>query len=555
MNNSFSLHLGEDQKQVDQRLDRWTAQNFARRIWEKDPCLWHPQPLPEITDRLGWLALPEMMAERCDDILSFAREIKEERYSHVLLLGMGGSSLAPEVFQKTFRNAPGFPELIVCDSTHPEAVRAVENRLNPAHTLFLVSSKSGTTLETISLFKYFWDRASAAHDRPGSCFAAITDAGSPLERLAGERNFRRTFLPPSDVGGRYSAFTEFGIVPGALIGLDILKLLANGRTAANSSRSPGAEKNAPGFILGAALGELALHHRDKLTIWTTSGLSGFPPWLEQLLAESTGKERKGLIPVVAEPFVTAEGYGRDRIFVGLFLDEDPGRDLDRHLSRLEDSGHPTIRISLKEKLDLGLEIFSWELATASAGAVLGIQPFDQPDVQLTKELTRSAMEKDKGATETVPDSPEYVSTGDEKACVLAIEDFVARAAPGDYVAVQAYLSPIPEITAALEAVRSAIFKRTRLATTTGFGPRFLHSTGQLHKGGPNTVLAIQLVDDPARDIPVPGTDYSFASLIRAQAAGDYSALRRQTRRVLPITLGQDVSGGLQKLIGFFTGRE
>lgn len=554
MKNHLSLNLGKFQQQVDQRLDRWEAQHFARRIWAKDPALWHSKPLLEITDRLGWLALPERMQGKSDDILSFAHQVKEEGFSHVLLLGMGGSSLAPEVFQKTFGNAPGYPELIVLDSTHPAAILAVENKLDLAHTLVLVSSKSGTTLETLSLFRYFWDRAIENHNKPGRFFAAITDAGSSLERLAREKKFRRTFLSSPDVGGRYSAFTEFGLVPAALIGMDIRTLLDKGRIAIGNSRPPGSEKKAQGFILGAALGELA-QHRDKLTIWTTSSLYGVPAWLEQLLAESTGKQGKGIVPIVEEPFVPTEIYGQDRVFVGLFLEEEHSPELERHLLELEASGHPTIRIVLKEKLDLGLELFRWELATASAGAVLGIHPFNQPDVQLAKDLTRTAMEKGKEATETAKDPFDGVSIGEEKACATAIKGLFSKATPGDYIAVQAYLPPTPEITLALQSVRNALLKRTRLATTLGFGPRFLHSTGQLHKGGPNTVLAIQVVDKPEQDMSVPETDYTFAALIKAQAEGDYHALQQRERRVLRITLGQSVLDGLQKLEGFFIDSE
>ena len=550
MKSQLTLNLGKFQDSVDQRLDRWEAQHFARRIWSKDPSLWHSEPLPEITNRLGWLALPERMQDRCENILSFAHQIKEEGFCHVLLLGMGGSSLAPEVFQKTFGNAPGYPELFVLDSTHPAAILAVENKLDLAHTLVLVSSKSGTTLETLSLFRYFWDRVNDNHDKPGRRFVAITDADSSLARLAKEKKFRKTFLSSSDVGGRYSAFTEFGLVPAASIGLDIQKLLDKGRVASENSLPPGAEQKSPGFILGAALGELA-QHRDKLTIWTTSSLGSVPAWLEQLLAESTGKQGKGIVPIVEEPFVPMEIYGQDRVFVGLFLEEEHSPELERRFLELEASGHPTIRVVLKEKLDLGLELFHWELATASAGAVLGIHPFNQPDVQLAKDLTRSAMEKSKETTETVNEPFDGVSIGEEKACATAIKGLFSKAMPGDYVAVQAYLPPTPEITLALQNVRNALLKRTRLATTLGFGPRFLHSTGQLHKGGPNTVFAIQVVDEPQQDLPVPETDYTFATLIEAQAMGDYRALQQRERKVLRITLGQNVLDGLQKLEDFF----
>jgi len=551
MKNQRSFNLGEFYKQVEQRLDRWAEQNFACRVWAKDSSLWQSEPQLEITDRLGWLELPERMRPKSDAILSFARQVREEGFSHVLLLGMGGSSLAPEVFQKTFGNLPGYPELFVLDSTHPAAVKNIENALPLARTFFLISSKSGSTLETLSLFRYFWDRAMAIYKNPGRCFAAVTDAGSSLERLAQERNFRRTFFPSPEVGGRYSAFTEFGLVPAALIGLDIRAFLERARTASGNSQLPKAEEKSPAFILGAALGELAKRH-NKITIWTTPSLSAFPAWLEQLIAESTGKQGRGIVPVVEEPIVPSNNYGPDRVFVGLFLDGDHTRELENRLRALEKSGHPTIRIWLKEKLDLGSEIFRWELATASAGAILGIHPFNQPDVQLTKDLTRQAIKTGKGKIKTASDAISVISIADEKACAAACERLLSEAKPGDYIALQAFLPPTQKITQALQRVRAAILKHTRLATTLGFGPRFLHSTGQLHKGGPNTVLALQIIDKPEPDLLIPETDYSFATLIKAQALGDYLALRKRKRRVLRINIGQDAIESLNKLEGFFS---
>jgi transaldolase/glucose-6-phosphate isomerase len=467
---------------------------------------------------------------------------------------MGGSSLAPEVFQKAFGNAPGFPELLVLDSTHPAAILAAENTLDLSQTLICVSSKSGTTLETISLFRYFWDQVSDIHEKPGHRFAAITDAGSPLENLAKEKKFRRIFFSSQDVGGRYAAFTEFGLVPAALIGLDIQNLLDKARGASENSRSQGAEKKSPGFILGAALGELA-RHRDKLTIWTAASLGSFPAWIEQLLAESTGKQGKGIVPIVDEPFAPPGTYGQERAFIGLLSEEDRSPELEKHLSELEAYGHPTIRIDLEEMSDLGKEVFHWELATASAGAVLGIHPFNQPDVQLTKDLTRSAMETGKQTMAEATDFSGRVSIREEKVCATAIQDMLSKTSHGDYIAVHAFLPPTPEVVQALQSLRDRYFQHSRIPTTLGFGPRFLHSTGQLHKGGPNSVVAIQVVDDPEQDMPVPGTGYTFAALIKAQAMGDFRALQQKGRRVLQINLGQNVCAGLEKLEAFFFGRQ
>lgn len=547
----LTLKIGKYQDQVDKRLERWQTHDFARRLWAKDPTLWHPEPLPEITDRLGWLTLPERMQDRCEGIQAFALEVQEEGFSQVLLLGMGGSSLAPEVFQKTFGNAQDDPALVVLDSTHPAAIVDAEKKLDLSRTLVLVSSKSGTTLETISLFRYFWARISAIHPEAGRFFSAVTDAGSPLEKTAREKGFREVFLAPPDVGGRYSAFTEFGLVPAALIGLDIRSLLGKGRLAMNGSFPAGKKTQSPGYILGASLGEL-FPDRDKLTIWTTPSLASFTNWLEQLLAESTGKQGKGIVPVVGEPFFPAEDYGDDRVFVGIFLAGEPDAELERQILDVEAAGHPTIRIVLEEKLDMGEEFFYWELATASAGAILSIHPFNQPDVQLAKDLAKSAMGSNPKGKRSSGAASESLSADDEKRCASAIESLFSKVMPGDYFAVQAYLPATPENQRALQDVRKELFHKTRLATTLGFGPRFLHSTGQLHKGGPDKVIAIQLVDEPEQVSPVPGTEYTFASLIRAQSAGDYQALRQRKRRILRINLEKDIPGGLQKLRNFIS---
>jgi transaldolase/glucose-6-phosphate isomerase len=490
------------------------------------------------------------MQEKCEDILSFAHRIKGDGFSRILLLGMGGSSLAPEVFQRVMGNAQGFPELVVLDTTHPAAIVATEKKLDPSNTLVLVSSKSGTTLETLSLFHYFWAWACKCRHDPGQCFVAITDEGSPLEGLAKKRKFRRIFHPSPDVGGRYSVFTEFGLVPAALIGIDIQSLLDKGRIASRTGLSPEGEKRDLGIMLGAALGELA-SHRNKPTFMTSPSLSGFPVWLEQLIAESTGKQDHGIVPVVEEPSVPAEIYSKDRAFVGFFLEADEDQELERRFLELEALGHPTIRIGMKDKTDLGQEFFRWEMATACAGAALGIHPFNQPDVQTTKDLTRSAMTQPENTEETSQGAMDTISILDEKTCERAVKDALSKTSPGDYVALQAYLPPCPELTRALQSLREAILKHSRRATTLGFGPRYLHSTGQLHKGGPNTLLAIQIADMPRSGLHVPGAGFTFDALIQAQAQADHHALQQKKRRILRISIGQDVIEGLKTLKGFF----
>jgi len=543
--------LGPYQARVDERLQTWQAAHFARRLCGKDPTLWAPGPVPELADRLGWLTLPETMHGQLDDLLAFADTMRAEGVRHGVLLGMGGSSLAPEVFQRTFGHPPGYPTLIVLDSTHPAAVRAVEAQVDPGRTLFLVSSKSGTTAETLALFRYFWHRVSRMSPPPGRHFVAITDPGTPLEHLARELGFRRVFRAPPDVGGRYAALTVFGLLPAALIGMDIHRLLDRAWRMAEASAFCVAELENPSLILGAALGELALAGRDKVTFLTSPSLEAFPVWLEQLIAESLGKDGKGIVPVVDEPPASPEAYGTDRFFVHLHLEGDDNAELDRRVAALEAAGHPVARVHLTEKADLGQEFFRWEVAVAAAGAILGVHPFNQPDVELAKELARRAMAQ---AAREQPEEAEAVPAENPKALTKALGAWLAGAQPRDYVAVQAYLPPTTETTGALQEIRLALRDRLRLATTLGYGPRFLHSTGQLHKGGPNTGLFLQLVDDPADDLPVPETNYTFGTLIRAQALGDYLALKQRGRRVLRVHLGSDGADGLKHLAAAIRGQ-
>jgi len=540
------LSPGDCADKVGERLHAWKRRHFLRRLWFKDPTLWAPDPQPEITDRLGWLELPRIMHRRLEDLVSFTAEVKEEGISQVVLLGMGGSSLAPEVFQGVFGSSAGHPQLTVLDSTHPRAVLAVEDRLDLHRTLFLVSSKSGTTLETLCLFRYFWNRVDKATGEPGRHFAAITDPGSPLTKLAGERRFRRVFPAKTDVGGRYSAFTEFGLVPAALIGIDIESLLERAWEAAENGSFCVPEETASGLVLGAFLGEAAAN-QDKVTFFVSPSLDGFPDWAEQLIAESTGKEGKGLIPVVNEPLVPAEAYGGDRLFVFISLEGDDTAELEQLAQSLERAGHPLVQHRLSEKADLGREIFWWEMAVASAGAVLGIHPFNQPDVRLAKDFTRRAMEGGPDAGGGGQVEAETLSIDEPEVLGRALKGWIGRARPGDYTALQAYLPSSSAVTQALQSLRLELLKRTGLATTSGYGPRFLHSTGQLHKGGPGTGLFLQIIDEPGIEIPVPETGYGFRRLIRAQALGDYLALKQRGRRVLRVNFKEDIGRGFEIL--------
>ena len=543
--NHLDLQLGKYQHRVERRLKQWQERQFADRVWKKDHTLWSDEPQPELTDRLGWLELPEQMENRVAELRAFAEQVKADGIMQVVLLGMGGSSLAPEVFQQIFGNAAGYPELLVLDSTHPAAVKAVEARIDPVRTLFVVSSKSGTTTETNAFFYYFWDRMKPIKDEdPGSHFIAITDPGTPLEKLARERNFRAVLNAPEDVGGRYSALTVFGLVPAALIGVDIGAVLARARRMSEACGADEPETNHPGLVLGAALAELAAAKRDKVTFLCAPSLSAFPTWLEQLIAESTGKDRKGIVPVAHEPIAAPEKYGSDRVFVYLRLDGDENHGLDRQFAALQANGHPVARLDLKAKSDLGQEFYRWEVAVAAAGAAMGINPFNQPDVQLAKDLAKKAMSENSGGTVRVKDE---VAAADSEALRKAMASWLEKKKTRDYVSVQAYLDPSPEHAAKLQALGAALQERLGAAITLGFGPRFLHSTGQLHKGGANTVMVLQIVDQPAADLAVPETNYTFDALIRAQALGDYLALKERRRRVLRVNLGGDSTSGLARL--------
>ncbi|HYG63614.1 MAG TPA: hypothetical protein VEL74_13615 [Thermoanaerobaculia bacterium] len=545
---SDGLRLGGYAGAVEERLRRWQDERFGERLWARDHTLWSREPVPELTDRLGWLELPAAMAGEVETLERFAREAAEEGIRQAVVLGMGGSSLAPEVYARTFGAASGYPELEVLDSTHPGAVQDLAARLDATsdveRSLFLVSSKSGTTTETLSFFRFFWERAAALGD-PGRHFAAITDPGTPLEKMARERGFRAVFNAQPDVGGRYSALTPFGLVPAALLGADVRALLGSGWAMAEACAPNASAAANPGLLLGAALGELALAGRDKVTFVTSPSLASFPAWLEQLIAESTGKTGLGIVPVAGEPLGDPGVYGADRFFVAILLEEDDAGDIEERLAALERDGHPVAVFRLGRKADLGAEMFRWEVAVAAAGAVLGLNPFDQPDVQLAKELATRAM-KERGQGNAA------VSSGGEvKAEALdgAMEDWLAGVGPGSYLGLHAYLPPRPATDEALSRLQALLRDRTRCATTLGHGPRFLHSTGQLHKGGPDTGRFLQIVDEPADDLPVPEAGYTFATLIRAQADGDRAALLQRGRRVLRVQLGQDAPAGLAALIG------
>lgn len=540
----LEAELGKYQHAVDQRLDIWENTGFIKRLWEKDTSLWPSNLSTEDVDRLGWLDLPEKMGRRLGDFEALTDSVWDEDYQHIILLGMGGSSLAPVVYQEVFGRSKGLPELFVLDSTHPAEIQSAVDTIDLSRSLFLVSSKSGTTLETLSLFRYFWEEVSRRGKDPGRHFIAVTDQDSPLETLAQERGFRRIFLASPDVGGRFSALSYFGLIPAALIGIDISQILDRARTAARENGMNVPADRAPGLLLGAALGEVG-RERDKLTFVTSRSLRDFPVWVEQLIAESLGKKGRGIIPIADEPSVPFELYGNDRLFVLISLEEDEEERFESWKTQLKRQDHPFISLSASTRFDLGSAFFSWEIAVSSAAALIGIYPFDQPDVQLTKELTRSAMQTPKDKVSDSLDDEQSLCLDERNQWLDGLKTWLQSAHEKDYIAIQAFLPRRKAIVQELQDLRSVLLERTGLATTMGIGPRFLHSTGQLHKGGPGTGLFLQLVDEPELDLLVPETDYSFTDLIKAQSLGDYQALIQRNRNVIRINLNKSISEGLR----------
>jgi transaldolase / glucose-6-phosphate isomerase len=501
---------------VARRLDTIDAGQLPKRIWARDPTVWKDDPdTPEIRDRLGWLTVGKAMAQQAKDLQVFADEVRAE-FNRVVLCGMGGSSLAPEVLWRTFGAAPGYPSLHVLDSTDPRAVRHAEQGGDLSKTLFIISSKSGTTQESDSFFRYFWERTGGR----GSQFIAITDPGTPLEQLARERRFRRTFLNPTDIGGRYSALSFFGLVTAALIGVDVDTLLHRAHRMAEACAACVPPLENPAARLGALLGEAALARRDKVTFVLSPGIASFGLWAEQLIAESTGKEGKGILPVAGEPLGPPEVYGEDRVFVSMVLAGEADTGVEARLAELEQKGHPVVHLKLDDRFDLGQEFFRWEFATAVAGAVLRINPFDQPNVAESKANTKAVLAKG--------------GTPSPAASAAEMEKFLAAVKPGDYLAIMAYLPPTPENDRQLAAIRLRLRDRLKVATTLGYGPRFLHSTGQLHKGGPPVGHFLQITERVVDEVPIPGVPFGFGRLEAAQAEGDLVALRARGRPAIRV---------------------
>lgn len=518
-------------------LDRLDRSAVAERLWAQDGSLWSADESVKasIQSRLGWLMAPGRMREQVAELEAFAEGVRRDGITDVVLLGMGGSSLAAEVLAAAFGPVAGLPSLAVLDTTDPGAIRQLLGRLKPQRTLFLVSSKSGTTVEMLTLYRFFRAEVEQDTERPGAHFVAITDPGTPLQRLAAEGGFRRVFLNDPNIGGRFSALSLFGLVPGALAGVDIGRLLDRARSMADECRVARAADN-PGLRLGATLGALAGAGRDKLTLVLSEPIRPFGAWLEQLLTESTGKQGRGIVVVHDEPLGAPEAYAGDRVFVAITLGGDAR--VERELSALQTAGFPVIRIPLADRFDLGREFFRWETATAVAGVLLGVNPFDEPNVSQAKAATSTALATFK-ETGQLPEWP--VDSVEEAARLLA------DARPGDYVALLAYTTPDPSVTAALQKLRILVRDRTRLATTVGYGPRYLHSTGQLHKGGPPTPILLVLNGEDREDLAIPGEPYGFGTLKSAQALGDIATLRAAHRRALWLPLAGPAGAALERL--------
>jgi len=545
-------------------IQAWQEAGKVRRLWERDASLWTGT---DEASWLGWLGLPEEEIAQLDHLKGAQEDARAGSFDHVLLLGMGGSSLCPEVLRMTFGRVAGFPELHVLDSTDPAQIRAVERRLDPAKTLFIVSSKSGTTLEPNIFKDYFFDRVRRAvgEESAGSHFIAITDPRSKLHQVAEAAQFRHVYLGVPSVGGRYSALSDFGMVPGAIMGLDVEHFLRRAAEMAMACSAAVPVADNPGATLGIVMGVLARHGRDKVTLIASPGIHDLGAWLEQLLAESTGKEGRGIVPVDREPSGDTALYGADRLFVYLRLEPSPDLHQDEHVAALERAGHPVVRIRVGHRYDLGQEFFRWEFATAVAGSIIGIDAFNQPDVEASKVATRKLTEQYERAGMLAPEAPILEGDGlrlyaDERnvaqlmaapgarsSIVGALRAHFERLRRGDYAAFLAYIEMSEAHEQTLQAMRRMVRDGKHVATCLGFGPRFLHSTGQAYKGGPNSGVFLQITCDDAVDLAVPGQKLTFGVVKAAQARGDFQVLAERQRRALRVHLGKDVAAGLETL--------
>lgn len=551
----------ELQQAIEARLQRLGSESVAQRIWEHDAALWSSDPHHQavVRNRLGWLHVAESMQKELDPLNRFVDRLVAEGYRHALLLGMGGSSLCPEVLSRVFGPRAGYLELRVLDSTDPAAVQSFEKELDLDKTIFIVSSKSGTTIEVQSFYRYFRSKVPQ-----GEQFVAITDSGTPLERLAKESGFRRTFRNPADIGGRYSALSYFGLLPAALLGMDLGKFLERASRMVQACSLSAVEEN-PGLWLGAVLGEAALAGKHHLTLVISPEIAPLGSWIEQLIAESTGKEGKGIVPIDGEPVGDPVLYDSSRIFVYLRYKKTGSTYLDEKMKALADAGQTVVQIDLEDIYDLAGEFFLWEMAVAVAGMILGIDPFDEPNVKESKDITSELLKKFENGERFEEDTPlveeEGLSIFTDGGLRLkpgrtttvreVLASHLSRLEPGDFVGWLLYMHHTEETDRIIDSMRRGVLNVLRVATTVGYGPRFLHSTGQLYKGGLNKGVFVQVTCDDPTDVLIPGARYSFGVLKVAQALGDFIALNRHGRRVIRCHLGGDPLAGLKKLSDHF----
>ncbi|HEY8716543.1 MAG TPA: bifunctional transaldolase/phosoglucose isomerase [Candidatus Acidoferrum sp.] len=540
--------------------DDWKNNDKVRRLWQRDAALWTGT---DENNWLGWLHITEEQLAHIGALQEIAADIKKAGFKHALLLGMGGSSLCPEVLRMTFGKIAGYPELHVLDSTDPAQIKAIESKVDLSSTLCIVSSKSGTTLEPNIYKQYFFERIKekVGAEEVGKHFIAVTDPGSKLQQVAERDKFRKIFMGVPSIGGRYSALSNFGMVPGAVMGMDVAKFLNNTAEMVKACGAAAAADTNPGATLGMILGVAANLGRDKLTITASPGISDLGAWLEQLIAESTGKVGKGIIPVDREPLAKPDTYGNDRIFAYLRLEGGANAAQDAAITALEAAGHPVVRITVDNIYNLGQEFFRWEIATAVAGSIIGINAFNQPDVEASKIETKKLTSEYEKSGHLPAESPFFEGEGlklyaDEKNTAAlnghakladTLKAHLDRLHPGDYFAVLGYITMNEGNEKALQVIRLAVRDKKKVATVLGFGPRFLHSTGQAYKGGPNSGVFLQITCDDAVDLPVPDQKYSFGTVKAAQARGDFAVLAERGRRALRVHLGKDVAAGLATL--------
>ena len=568
---SQTLSLGRYASDVDAVVQAWDAAGNVGRLWRRDASLFSG------ADEARWMAWLDIVDIQLKDTAHLQKAAQDATggndgaaFQNVVVLGMGGSSLCPEVMARTFGEKSGHPRLLVLDSTVPAQVTALDKKLETKSTLFVVASKSGGTIEPNSFKQYFFDRAteSLGLGGAGKHFITVADPGTKMQKIAEADKFRTIYYGLPEIGGRFSALSNFGMIPAASAGIDAVGFLKCAHVMVQACGANVAAKNNPGVLLGIALGVLAKAGRDKLTVIASPGISGLGAWLEQLIAESTGKHGKGIVPVDGERLSEPTVYGNDRVFVYSRLSDKPDSSQDAAVEKLRAAGHPVITIDVPTTLHLGQEFYRWEMATAAAGAVLGINPFDQPDVESAKIVARSLMETYEQSGSLPSDEP-ILTEGDVKiftdptnakalqesagtgaSAAALIKAHLSRIGAGDYFAINAYIEMIDAYDTDLQAMRNAVRNAKHAATTVGYGPRFLHSTGQLHKGGPNNGVFLQITSDDAEDLPIPGQKYTFGVLKAAQAQGDFAVLAERDRRILRVHLGADVASGLKQLLGW-----